>query len=122
MFRTIALFATTLALGGAAYSAPQRQDRDLAPAARAACLAKGGVVQRAGLAGFERCTLRYADAGKACRGKKDCLGRCLLDAKHPPRTLQANARLRSICEATDNSFGCQTLLENGRNAGTICID
>lgn len=122
MLKMIALFVAALALGSAAHSVPGPQDRALTPTARAACIAKGGIVERAGMAGFERCTLRHADAGKACTGKKDCQGRCLLDPRHPQRTLGANAPARGICEATDNHFGCQTLVEKGRNAGTICVD
>jgi len=60
----------------------------------------------------------YADAGKTCRDKSDCSGRCLATGE-----VAAGAAAAGVCQrdASEN-FGCRQWIENGVARGTICID
>lgn len=87
---------------------------------RTACEMAGGTVKRAGRLGAETCIQPYSDAGDACLSATDCLGRCELkeDISYPEPGIAADG----VCQATTNSFGCSTLIEDGKIKGTLCID
>jgi len=77
-------------------------------------------VQRAGRLGAEYCIQPYPDAGKACVGESDCLGKCLqkdIGADTAPGT-----HAEGICQADTNDFGCKTIIEGGKIKGTLCVD
>jgi len=88
---------------------------------RAKCEAVGGIVRRAGRAGFENCIQNLPDAGEVCSDAKDCLGRCVIPAQEG-RSYQPGDTATGICEATDDVFGCTTLVNNGKVEGTLCVD
>lgn len=86
----------------------------------AACAAKGGRVEQAGMLGLYRCTVPYADAGKVCRDGDDCEGRCLL--KGDPEPQAQPGTLTGVCQATDSPFGCFTEIEDGSIGAALCVD
>ena len=82
------------------------------------CKAKGGVLERVGKAQAPRCIIPYADGGKACTDGSQCLGkRCTGDIEDVGAANPATG----TCVATNNPFGCNTVIEAGV-ARTICID
>jgi hypothetical protein len=85
----------------------------------AECTARGGKLQRAGRGGNLHCITPYADAGKVCTDKGDCLGRCIAA---PESGSQAGTPAKGLCQADDNVFGCTTWIEGGKIAGAICVD
>lgn len=89
------------------------------PAERAACEAVSGSIQPSGKLQWENCVQPFADAGKACSGNADCLGECRYEgeAELPP-----GASVTGTCQVTDARFGCNTTVENGRIARTLCVD
>lgn len=103
---------------------PVSQSTEFAPrnadeqAEAASCPGKGGHIERVGKLQALRCIVRYADAGKACTDGSQCLGkRCVGDfedtAALPPAT--------GTCAATNDPFGCQTIIRDGV-AATLCVD
>ena len=98
----------------------QFEGRRATRAEHASCKAAGGRVVPGGMMGNDECVRPYADAGKACMGADDCLGKCLL-----PDTSDAGMGDRTAagqCEADDSSFGCMTTVEGGRVQAALCID
>ncbi len=87
---------------------------------RALCEGVGGQVERAGRLGAERCIQDLPDAGEVCTDESECLGRCIIEDTDdmPPRGTES----KGTCEATDDQFGCTTLVNGGKIEGTICID
>ena len=86
-----------------AYQPPKPDPED-----RAACEAKGGDYQRAGIAANFYCILPTPDAGKACRRGTDCnSGMCLAESR--------------TCPVQGPLFGCYEILEGGEVL-TMCID
>ena len=94
----------------------------LSPAERANCLSKGGKVNMAGLSMNEMCEIPFADAGKVCRGSKDCLGACWLDQKQWPSDVGPNTKVVGKCQPTNFPYGCYTTVENGHIQEGICVD
>ena len=93
--------------------------RDLAPEARARCLAEGGFVQRAGMMGYEGCWRRFKDGGKTCTDGGQCLaGRCDYKGKGD----ETKNDLVGRCAADNIPFGCRQSLTNGRIGQSICVD
>jgi hypothetical protein len=89
----------------------------LAAVDRTACAAAGGDVRQEGLLGLWRCVTPYADAGKPCRSKADCEGRCLAEVDAPP-----SGEIDGRCEADDSPFGCFAEVEDGVVGGFMCVD
>lgn len=91
----------------------------LAAIDKEACAAKGGEVRQEGLLGTYRCTVPYADAGKACRDKTDCEGKCLL----PPESEAPTGETASgVCQANDSPFGCYAEIIDGKVEAALCVD
>ncbi len=84
------------------------------------CKNAGGEVMRVGRLGNETCVQNLPDAGKACSDKADCVGRCVME--NEMSDLVPGTEATGVCEATDNRFGCTTLIANGTIEGTLCID
>jgi len=115
--RIVAIIAAglALALGGAAQPAaappvtPPATDAGL----RAACVAEGGTPRGYGATERRRwfCERVFADAGKTCRARSDCMGDCTLPddykwyAGTPPLTV-------GTCEAVSR-VGCMNVLRDG---------
>lgn len=89
------------------------------PAERAACEAAGGSVQPSGRLQWENCVQPFADAGKACSSDTDCAGECRYEGD---AELSPGDAVAGTCQVTDAQFGCNTAVENGRIARTICVD
>ena len=89
------------------------------PAEIAACEAAGGAIQPSGKLQWENCVQPFADAGKACSGDADCVGECRYEGavELPP-----GAAVTGTCQVTDARFGCNTVVENGKIAHTLCVD
>lgn len=89
------------------------------PAERAACEAAGGAIQPSGKLQWENCVQPFSDAGKACSGDADCVGECRYEGavELPP-----GAAVTGTCQVTDARFGCNTVVENGKIAHTLCVD
>jgi len=87
---------------------------------RVLCESVGGWVERAGRLGTERCVQDLPDAGKVCSDESECLGRCVIEDSDDSPT--AGTAAKGVCEATDNQFGCTTLVNGGVIAGTLCVD
>ncbi len=89
------------------------------PAERAACEAAGGSIQPSGKLRWENCVQPFADAGEACSGDADCVGECRYEGavELPP-----GAAVTGTCQVTDARFGCNTVVENGKIAHTLCVD
>ncbi len=89
----------------------------LAAIDREACEGAGGEVRQEGMLGMYRCVKSYADAGKTCRSKSDCEGKCLAtdDAMPDEETVGA-------CQADDSPFGCYAEVEDGKITNAICVD
>jgi len=81
------------------------------------CIAEGGFVERAGMAGFERCTKRFSDGGKICTDSSECEGKCFSN------TATANqSNVTGNCQKTDNPFGCRAEVSNGKTGFALCVD
>lgn len=89
------------------------------PSERAACTRSGGMIERAGRAGFERCTYPYADGGNICRDSRDCDGQCRAKDSQMPNTSHP---ITGQCQVDDNPFGCYGDVINGRMDAMICVD
>ncbi len=89
----------------------------LSPVERTQCLTKGGFVERSGLLGYERCTLRYSDGGNICIDSSNCDGKCLAT----PKAARENA-VSGLCQITDNPFGCYSEVVAGTVGPTLCVD
>ncbi len=82
---------------------------------RRTCIAKGGYESRSAF-GFPICQFRYADGGKACTGKADCQGRCLLNVDGAPQTQlpKPGQAANGVCDATQYNPGCFATIEGGK--------
>ena len=92
-------------------------NRPLPATDRLACIASGGIVERAGMLGHERCTKSYSDANMSCTDSNQCQGRCLSETGENEQT-----GVIGKCQATDNPFGCFTEVKNGRTEFGLCVD
>lgn len=85
-----------------------------------ACAARGGKMLAQGRLQTLRCVINYADAGKRCTDGDDCQGDCRIeDVGGAPR---AGAAAVGQCQASNNPFGCYTLVEGGKAEATLCVD
>ena len=91
----------------------------LAAIDKEACAAKGGEVRQEGMLGAWRCTTPYGDAGKACRDKADCEGKCLTS---PESDAITGEEAVGVCQATDSPFGCYAEVVDGKVAAALCVD
>lgn len=96
----------------AACSGESGADKAPAPA-----VDEGGVVRQEGMLGMYRCVKPFADAGKACRSKSDCEGKCLATDDAMP-----DADVTGACQADDSPFGCYAEVEGGKIQTAICVD
>lgn len=91
--------------------------QSLAEIDQEACAASGGVVRQEGMLGLYRCVKPFADAGKACRSKSDCEGKCLATDDAMP-----DQEVVGACQAEDSPFGCYAEVEDGKIQAAICVD
>ena len=93
------------------------QEGKMSAIERTQCLTKGGFVERAGLLGYERCTMRYSDGGNICIDSSNCEGKCLAT----PQDSQTNA-VSGLCQKTDSPFGCYAEVVAGKVGPALCVD
>ncbi|MFN3960755.1 MAG: hypothetical protein ACK4NP_12690 [Parvularculaceae bacterium] len=91
----------------------------LAAIDKEACEAKNGEIRQEGMLGTWRCVVPYADAGKACRDKSECEGKCLLP---PDATAGTEEEATGGCQANDSPFGCYAEVNGGKVTAAICVD
>lgn len=87
---------------------------------KAACEKAGGKVQPIGMAQSHACIYQLGDAGQGCGDDEECLGQCVLP-KDKPEPKHGTPAVGS-CSATNNIFGCKSLVKNGKFDGTLCVD
>lgn len=92
-------------------------DTRLSPAKRTACLRSGGIIERAGILGAERCTKPFDDAGQTCSDSSECSGMCRAE-----RLTEFGRPTEGVCQPNDNPFGCFTEVKNGLAEPTLCVD
>ena len=114
--RLFTLAIVCLMLAGCAAATPTASNPS-GPGATQACSAKGGRIQPVCRRQTLACVLTYADAGKACRGKADCQGRCLYQGSPP-----ADAGVIGKCQANSDPCGCFTTVEDGKLEAGLCVD
>lgn len=85
-----------------------------------ACEARGGRMQRVGMAQAWACVTPYSDAGKRCTDGDQCQGDCILTDDKAPGA--ADQPVTGQCQADDNRFGCTFTVEDGRRGPGLCID
>ena len=83
-----------------------------------ACHAAGGRIKGVGMLGLPACVVPYADAGKACRDKSDCQGRCIVVEAHAVE----GTPVAGTCQPDDHLFGCWAEVVDGRVHGGMCAD
>ncbi len=89
-------------------------------AEKKACLKAGGEIKKTGRLQAESCVQPYPDAGEVCSDEADCLGWCILeDSVSDP---VPGTPAKGVCQPTTDSFGCTTLVNDGKIEGTICVD
>lgn len=88
-----------------------------AEVSEAACVARGGVIQRGGKLQLPTCVTPYADAGKTCTDKAQCQGACILEGNLEPQT-----GVTGQCQKTSVQFGCYARIVDGKTTGAICVD
>lgn len=87
---------------------------------RAKCEAAGGVVQPAGMLGWDNCIQTMPDAGKSCTSASDCLDRCMLSLEGEYADFGEAAT--GQCSKNDSPFGCYQKVENGIAEPALCVD
>ena len=126
MFRACMAIGLLLVLCGCSSVHEWRSDRQLEhahAAARAkidepACRAAGGQVRGVGMFATPACVVPYADAGKACRDKSDCQGRCIVMETR----VAEGTPIAGTCQPNDQLFGCWVEVVEGRVHGGMCVD
>jgi hypothetical protein len=109
----LATAALTLSLLTACAPAPT----PTAEVSEAACVARGGVIQRGGKLQLPTCVTPYADAGKSCTDKAQCQGACILEGN-----LESQVGVTGQCQKTSVQFGCYARVVDGKTTGAICVD
>lgn len=89
----------------------------LSASERLACEREGGVVERAGMLGAERCTRAFSDAGQVCSDSAQCQGQCRIPLNVAPGTPTTG-----VCQANDNPFGCFAEVVAGVAGAGLCVD
>jgi len=84
---------------------------------KAQCKIQGGTVQGVGMFATPACVIPYADAGKACSDKSDCLGMC--KASHDATVGQEDT---GTCQRTNQDiFGCYNEIKDGVVVAGMCV-
>lgn len=87
------------------------------PADEASCKAAGGNWKPVCRRQVPRCVTTFPDGQKACSGKADCMGACLVHMSAKP-----GEKVEGLCAADDDPCGCKQTVEGGKAGQTICVD
>ena len=88
-----------------------------------ACAAEGGELRRQGRVGAWACVTLYADGGKPCGDKSDCLGKCAaVRSDEGAEVATQPGEERGVCAADSSMFGCRAEIIHGRSTPWRCID
>ena len=121
------IFLVSLLLAAWLGSCAQYPLKRLSVTEARACAAKDGHESRSAF-GAPICLIRYSDAGRVCKGKTDCLGRCLNESAAfwdaVPKDLNPiGMAAPGQCEAADYTPGCYFEVEGGKiSTPGICVD
>jgi len=85
----------------------------------ASCATRGGEIRKVGRMQTEQCILKYADAGKQCTDGDQCAGDCRIEGNSG---IAPGAAATGQCQVDSDRFGCNTTVEDGKAAQTLCID
>jgi hypothetical protein len=112
--------AAVLLLAGCTLPPPQPH-----PPTAKQCAARGQVLDYLGMFGNRTCVTKYADSGKACRGKSDCLGLCVVRLgtdETNGRDFGVGVETNGKCAPQDVLDGCYSTVEAGRVTESACVD
>jgi len=84
------------------------------------CAARGGVIDTVGRMQRQVCRVPFADAGKTCRNKSDCQGRCIYDREEGGG--EPTGAVTGQCQRYATQFGCFSEVDGGKIKSTICVD
>lgn len=110
----------TIPLASSTYETISFENQTVTADERAKCEAAGGVVQPAGMLGWDNCIQMMPDAGKSCTSASDCLDRCMLSLEGEYADFGEAAT--GECSKNDSPFGCYQKVENGIAEPAICVD
>lgn len=116
------LIATAAVMFIASCTVPSAKEK--APTAKS-CAAKGQFLYNYGMFRSRVCVTRYADAGKVCRSKSDCLGRCVVmlgTEETNGRDFSVGVEANGTCAAQDALDGCYSTVEAGKVVESACYD
>lgn len=82
----------------------------------ALCAAAGGTIRTRGLAAVNVCVRPYADAGKVCRDKADCLGACFSSGETDP----TSGDDLGLCQRETDMPGCMAEVRDGQAQPVLC--
>lgn len=82
----------------------------------ALCAAAGGTIKTRGLMAINVCVRPYADAGKVCRDKADCLGACFSSGE---TDVTSGADL-GLCQRETDMPGCFAEVRDGKAQPVLC--
>jgi len=94
--------------------------RHLTSAQVASCRAEGGFESRSAF-GHPICQIGFVDAGKICRSKSDCNGRCLVSMDGAGPWPKSGDFVAGTCESHRYTPGCFATVEGGKlQDDTVC--
>ena len=83
------------------------------------CEERGGERQVVGVDEVPTCIVPYADAGKSCKTKADCIGFCMASMM----SIQGYEPAAGTCQIdAADAFGCYSQVLNGRAMPAVCVD
>jgi hypothetical protein len=82
------------------------------------CKQEGGTVEGVGMFATPACVTPYADAGKVCSDKSDCLGMC-----KAAEDAEVGSSAKGSCQKSSHDiFGCYNEVKSGIVVGGMCFD
>jgi len=105
---TVALSAHAAFAPGVVNHVPTKEERTKGNAIHSATLCKKQHGEWFEGKGYAYCVLPYADAGKVCKGSKDCIGHCIAPITNKPVN-------HGTCQINDSTDDCgRPHYENGK--------
>jgi hypothetical protein len=127
MIRSLALACLSGFAMAAAACAPVPADTaQAAPApgappvvtADSSCAAQGGTMRPVCRMRTVQCVVKHPDAGKPCRDKADCAGRCLSSNMTTPPGTPTTGQ----CADNNDPCGCRQEVRGGVATAALCVD